>query len=242
MDIDNVSGVPQYIEILDRQQKALKAAMARQGQRPTDLKSRQELITQFMVSILAQSMMQLGPQMTSHFHTSFVPIPYKPCITPLDELKPTRIRNLGLETHHRGSYLLVRALTPPRRMTAIMAIVEDENGDAIPLQLYQQPDEKFRPATSVIMKNDVYLVKEPYFKATSDGSYGLRVDHVSDIIRLDEHHDLLPEKWKPTVLDIGKTADDWKLEGNVAMERKHYWAAIQRYLTSSSVACGEPFR
>ncbi|EDO02331.1 hypothetical protein SS1G_04807 [Sclerotinia sclerotiorum 1980 UF-70] len=202
MDIDNVSGVPQYIEILDRQQKALKAAMARQGQRPTDLKSRQELITQFMVSILAQSMMQLGPQMTSHFHTSFVPIPYKPCVTPLDELKPTRIRNLGLETHHRGSYLLVRALTPPRRMTAIMAIVEDENGDAIPLQLYQQPDEKFRPATSVIMKNDVYLVKEPYFKATSDGSYGLRVDHVSDIIRLDEHHDLLPEKWKPTVLDI----------------------------------------
>ncbi|KAJ8069889.1 hypothetical protein OCU04_000300 [Sclerotinia nivalis] len=238
MDIDNVSEVSQYVEILDRQRKALKAAMARQGQRPRDMKPRQELITQLMMSILAQKMMQLGPQTTSQFHTSFVPVPYEPCVTPLGELKPTRIRNLRLETHHRGSYLLVRALTPPSRMTAVMAIVEDENGDAIQLQLYQQPDEKFRPATSVIMKNDAFLIKEPYFKTTSDGGYGLRVDHVSDIILLDEHHDMLPEKWKPTVLDIGKTADDWKLEGNVAMGRNHYWAAIRSY--TAALKCHPP--
>ncbi|KAF7879007.1 hypothetical protein EAF04_000207 [Stromatinia cepivora] len=229
MDIDNVSEVSQYVKILDRQQKALKAAMARQGQRPRDMKPRQELITQFMISVLAQKMMQLGPQTNTQLHTSFVPIPYEPCVTPLGELRPIHIRNLRLETHHRGSYLLVRALTLPSRITAIMAIVEDKNGDAIQLQLYQQPDEKFCPATSVILKNDTFLIKEPYFKTTSDGGYGLRVDHVSDIIRLDEHHDMLPEKWKPTVLDIGKTADDWKQEGNVAMGKNHYWAAIQSY-------------
>ncbi|KAI9640898.1 hypothetical protein NHQ30_010739 [Ciborinia camelliae] len=225
MDIDNVSEVPQYIQLLDRQKAALNAAMVYQGQRPKNMKSRQELITRFMITCLSQQMSQPRHQL----YTSWVPIPYLPSVKPLEELKPMYIKDLRLETHHRGSCLIVRALTPPNRMTAIMAIVEDENADAVMLQLYQQPDEKLRPTTSVIMKNDVFLLKEPYFKTTSDGGYGLRVDHVSDLVRLDENHDMLPKRWGSRVLDISKTADDWKREGNEAMGKKRYWEAIQSY-------------
>lgn len=241
MDIDNVSDHSQYFEILVKQQKALKDAMARQGQRPKDFKCPQELIQQLMMRVLMQKMMEFDPQNnTKHFiSTSFLPIPYGPSVTPLDELQPIHIKNLRLETHHRGSYLLVRALTPPDRITAIMAVVEDENAVAIQLQLYQQPDENLRPATSVIMKNDVFLIKEPYLKTTSDGGYGLRVDHVSDAIRLGAFHDMVPEKWKPTVMNISKTADDWKQEGNEEMGGKHYWAAIQRYDRNSSMTYGD---
>ncbi|TGO08030.1 hypothetical protein BTUL_0230g00120 [Botrytis tulipae] len=229
MDVDNVSEVSQYVQILERQRMALKAAMRRQGQHPKDMKSRPELIRDFMMNALSQQMYWLLRQNSMQLHTSFVANTYAPSTTPLDKLKPIQIKDLRLETHHRGSYLLVRASTPPTRMTAIMAIVEDENEDAVRLQLYQQPDEKVRPATSVIMKDDAFLVKEPYFKTTSDGGYGLRVDHVSDITYLDAHHNMLPEKWKPTVIDISKTPEDWKQEGNEAMEKKQYWEAIQNY-------------
>lgn len=41
-----------------------------------------------------------------------------------------------LESHHRVSYLVLRTATPVDRMTAIMAIVEDEKGHAATLQLY----------------------------------------------------------------------------------------------------------
>lgn len=95
------------------------------------------------------------------------------------------IKDLRLETHHRGNCLLLRSITPPNKMTAIMVIVEDEMKDAVMLQLYQQVDKMHRPATSILNQNDVCLVKEPYFKVMADGNYGLRVDHVSDLVKIE---------------------------------------------------------
>ena len=46
-------------------------------------------------------------------------------------------------------------------MTAIMAIVEDENGDVIMLQLYQQEDESARAAADIVNVSTILLVKEP---------------------------------------------------------------------------------
>ncbi|QSZ28627.1 hypothetical protein DSL72_003126 [Monilinia vaccinii-corymbosi] len=230
MDIVNVSEDHKYLEILNRQKAVLNAAMARQGHRPKDMKSRQELISQFMMIRMSQLMSQSQTQNGSQMRISWVPLPYEPSITPLEDLTPIHIKDLRLETHHRGRYLLVRALTPAHRITGIIAIVEDENADALPLQIYQQPDEKLRPATSVIAEKDVFLVKEPYLKTAGDGGYGLRVDHVSDLVCLDGNHEILPKNWKSRgVIDLGKTADDWKQEGNLAMGEKRYWAAIQSY-------------
>jgi hypothetical protein len=49
-------------------------------------------------------------------------------------------------------------------MTAIMAIMEDENGDVIMLQLYQQEDEDTRAAAGIVDVGKLLLVKEPYLR------------------------------------------------------------------------------
>lgn len=55
-----------------------------------------------------------------------------------------------LETHHRGRYILVKTVTPVDRMTAILAIVEDEEGNSLMLQLFSQ--EKARSADDILSK------------------------------------------------------------------------------------------
>ena len=237
MDTCDVSNLEMYKQVMAGQKTLLNAAKARQGQLPRDRKSRAELVHIFMVRNGMRMMEQLTVHYEYQLHTSFVPPPYPPSTTRLKKLKPIYIKDLRLETHHRGSYLLIRSITPPNRMTAIMAIVEDENGDATLLQLYQQSDENIRPTTSIITENDVFIIKEPFFKVTSDGGYGLRIDHVSDLVYIDTSNNILPTQWAPSVLDIDKTAGDWKVEGNNAMKRKQYWTAVQRYVISSMV-CG----
>lgn len=230
MDTYDVSNSGQHLQLLARQKEVLKAARARQGERPKDRRSREELVNNFMIQHTIQQMKRFKTRDTTEIHSSFVPSPYPPSIAPLEELKQTFIKDLQLETHHRGNYLLVRSITPPNRMTAIMAIVVDEREDAVMLQLYQQDDKNDRPATSVIKQNDVFLVKEPYFKVMADGGYGLRIDHLSDLVRVEARDERLPKQWSPRVFDVGKTADDWKIEGNDAMRRHQYWIAIERYV------------
>ena len=230
MDTHDVSGSDQYFQLLARQKEILNAARARQGERPKDRRSREELVANFMTQHTIQQMKQINTRDATGIYSSFVPPPYPPSIAPLGELKQTFIKDLQLETHHRGNYLLVRSITPPNRMTAIMAIVVDEREDAVMLQLYQQDDKNDRPATSVIKQNDVFFIKEPYFKVMADGEYGLRIDHLSDLVCVRAGDERLPMQWAPRIFDVGKTADDWKLEGNNAMRGHQYWIAIERYV------------
>jgi hypothetical protein len=231
MDTYDASASIPHLELLFRQKAVLEAARARQGERPKDRKSREELVNSFMIQYTIQQMKQLKTRdATIEMHTSFVPPPYPPSITPLKDLKQTFIKDLQLETHHRGNYLLVRSITPPNRMTAIMAIVMDEREEAVMLQLYQQDDKTNCPATSAIKKNDVFFVKEPYFKVMADGEYGLRIDHLSDLVRAEACDERLPKEWSPRIFDVDKTADDWKLEGNKAMRKHKHWIAIERYV------------
>ena len=105
------------------------------------------------------------------------------------------------------------------------------------LQLYQQDDKKVRPAANILKHNDIVIIKEPYFKVIGDGEYGLRVDHVSDLVRIELCDKRVPRQWTPRVVDLDKT-DDWKLEGNEAMGTEQYWVAVQKYWgTPSSNLC-----
>jgi len=228
MNTDDVSDIGQYTQFLDAQKAILKAAMAREGQLPTDRKARGELIDKHQMMTM-QTMMQRFGQKEMQIHSSFLPPPYPPSTASLDELTAIYIKDLRLGIHHRGNYLLVRSVTAPNRMTAIMVVVEDEKRDALVVQLYQQPDENVRPASSIITNGDVFLIKEPFFKIMGDGEYGLRVDHVSDLVRIDARHKLCSKQWIPDLFNLRRTADDWKQEGNVAMGRERYWEAIQRY-------------
>jgi len=173
-------------------------------------------------------MQQLG-QKNKQIRSSLLSPPYPPSTASLNELKPIYIQDLRLGIYHRGNYFLIRSVTAPNRMTAIMAVVEDEKRDALVVQLFQQPEEEVRPVSSIIKNGDVFLIKEPIFKIMADGEYGLRVDHISDLVRIDARHELWPKQWIPVLFNLKKNADDWKREGNIAMGKNQYWEAIQRY-------------
>lgn len=230
MDIDDVSGIGYYTQHLNAQKSTLKAAAARTGQLPTDRKTRGELITRQRKAAM-QDMMSQFERKEGQVHSSFLPPPYLPSVESLENLTPIHIKELRLGTHHRGNYLLVRSVTAPNRMTALIVIVEDELLDALTMQLYQQPEENVQTASSIITTGRAFVVKEPFFKVMADGNYGLRIDHISDLVHIDSKHKLWPHNWKAHTDGLVKTANDWKQEGNTAMGIKNCWEAIRWYDT-----------
>ena len=197
MDIKDVSNESRYISYLKQIQAAAERAAQRKGQAVRDHPPPQQLVSSFMMKLMARS---YRPQPSEHtIATTQVPSPYPPCTNSVNDLKPIMISDMRLETHHRGKKIMLRVLTPPDRITAVMAIVEDKKGTAVLLQLYHQPDETIVPATEILNANMVYIVKEPFFKCVTDGTYSLRVDHPSDIIRLDGADDRIPSRWRPSI-------------------------------------------
>jgi hypothetical protein len=160
--------------------------------------------------------------------TTFIPPSYLPCTKALDKLEQMKVKELRLETQHRGKYLLVKSLTPSRRMGAIMAIVEDEDEECVLLQLYGREHENDRRASEILTEGMTMAIKKPYFKTNCTGGYGVRADHVGDILWLSYHDELVPAKWGPAFLAMDKPALKWKDEGDEAMRERKYWGAIER--------------
>jgi hypothetical protein len=147
------------------------------------------------------------------------------------------ISDLLVETHHRGAYLLVRSVTTPQdRMTAVMAVVEDENGDVLMVQLYHQENAPDGRAEEILVEGTVLIAKEPYLKLMSDGTYGLRVDHVSDAVFLPEDDERIPGKWRRQPAEQMCTALAWKTEGNRHYNNSAYRSAIEWYVWCTKVA------
>ncbi|EMD66047.1 hypothetical protein COCSADRAFT_86951 [Bipolaris sorokiniana ND90Pr] len=223
-DLDN------FGHMLKQQKRVLQNAKKKQGQCPRDRKGREEMLLEFMMASMATSMKQSNQ--THMVHSSFVPEAYPPSTVSVDTLKPLSIGELRLETHHRGTSLLLRTLTPPNRMTGILVLVEDQNRDVTVLQLYQQRDEDSRAASDIIGEGSILIIKEPFFKVMASGEYGIRVDHVSDVMFLDNDDPKVPQSWRPRLSEIGNSADALKLEGNILMGQGKYWKAIQVYSNS----------
>jgi hypothetical protein len=225
MDIDDAT--ERHMHLLETQKTTLAKAKLRKGQKPHDRKRKKELYDDFMLALMLR---RVSPQMSgTMMHSSFVPPAYHPCIKSFADLKPIAIKNLQLETHHRGTYLLLRSLTPPYRMTAIMAVMEDGNLDAVKLQIYQQEDEEVCKAADIINIGTIMIVKEPYYKVMGDGEYGVRVDHLSDVVTLHETDERIPEAWKPRFIELDRSAESLKTQGNMAMGEGRYWDAIEEY-------------
>ncbi|CAJ2507834.1 Uu.00g090200.m01.CDS01 [Anthostomella pinea] len=147
------------------------------------------------------------------------------------------ISAMKLETHHRGTKTLLRVLTPPDRINAVMAVVEDQEGTAVLLQLYHLPEETVVPADHVLCKDRVCILKEAFFKATTDGTYSLRVDHVNDIIWLADDDEHIPAKWRRQRLAVQQASLEARMQGNKAVSNND-WAKAER-LYSSAISAAE---
>jgi hypothetical protein len=228
--MDVCKDLDEYTQVMQQHRRMLQEAKKRRGQRPDDRKKRDGMLYEFMMASIASMATagKTGNEGQQLVNSSFVPPAYPPCTAALDTLKPIAIENLRLETHHRDTYLMLRAITPPNRMTALIVLAENENGDATILQLYQQENEASRPATEVVDKDSILLVKEPFFKVTASGDYSLRVDHLSDVVFLNNEDPRVPKSWQPSMLELRleymgsfrRSADSLKLGGCFGERRK----------------------
>lgn len=212
------------MQLLLKQKQSLQDAQSRKGQHPRRKKSREELLLQFRVRLM---MKQNRVDFNSNLRSSFIPPAYSPCISPFCDLTKVLMKDLLLETHHRGTYVLLRSITPPDRMNAIMAIVEDENEDALMLQLYYQEEENERSMEEILGEGRVLIVKEPYLKLMSDGDYGIRVDHLSDAIHLPIYDQRVPSCWQPRFAENNMSVNAWKMKGNEYFNESKYHSAIE---------------
>ncbi|KAL2839285.1 hypothetical protein BJY01DRAFT_250596 [Aspergillus pseudoustus] len=223
MDTHDVSDAPEYLQYLQKQKKVLHNAQFYKGKALEPTKSRDEIVMEFM---FRRMMSRDRPANRHDIHSSFVPPAYPPSVAALSTLKPIQIRDLTLETHHRGFYILLRAVTPADRMTAVMAVVEDERGDVVMLQLYNQ--EKEFSTDGRLIEGTAILVKEPYLKIMADKNYGIRVDHLSDVKFLPSDDPLVPLSWGHRC-EIDATANHCKTKGNNHFNKAEYYLAINWY-------------
>lgn len=232
MNIHNVSGVPQYAELLSNQKKALKDAQTRVGQKMKQGKSRAEIIMQFQFRQLMGRQRQLsrGSRVGFNIRSSFIPPAYSPSLRSITDLRKIVIKDLLLETHHRDNYIIVRSVTPADRMNAVMAVVEDEKSDVLVLQLYHQEEENTRAAEDLVGKGTVLIIKEPYLKMMSDGDYGIRIDHPSDLIHLPRNDPRIPSCWRSSIKELESSAEYLRKEGNNYFNASNYHAAIELWV------------
>lgn len=228
MDIDDVSGTDHQIAAsLAKQKQTLEAAKRRKGERPKTMKSRGLLIHEFMMMSMSQNMYR--PNHKHMVHQSWVAESYPPSVAPLSTLKKLHIKEMQLETHHRGFYALLKVATPPHIMTSVQVITEDEKESGVMLVVYQQEDTEYGLAEEISQMGGVCIVKEPYFKIMSDGEYGVRIDHVTDIVWLTQDDDRIPLSWQARVSEVDKTAKELKEEGNAALKARKLHKAVERY-------------
>lgn len=203
MDIQDASGMDQYMRMITMQKQVLRKASRFVGKKPVKREPRELKVQKFMFSLLQGHMRAF---FNSHnVRTTIISETYPPSTQSLSTLSKIMINDLRLETHHRGRYLLVRAATPPDKVIAIMNIVEDEDGEVVLLQVYNQDESG--DFNHVVPYGTVCVVKEPYFKTTGDGGDGLRVDHVSDIVFLNPLDARIPREWR-RMDELERTAEE----------------------------------
>ncbi|KAI1810123.1 TPR domain protein [Poronia punctata] len=213
---------------------AAKLADSRRGYIPRDHPSPQSVLSKFYAH---HSMQKFRDQAGGYgvFTTTPIPPAYHPCILPADDLEPIAIKQMMLQEHHRGRKVLLRVLTEQTTINAVMAVVEDEEGTALPLQLYHQPKRTTDDVDDVLRANMVLIVKEPFFKMAGDGSYSIRVDHVSDVIWLLPTDPRIPQKWRNKRL-IAEESVALRGQGNAAVGIKHWIQAEELYSRAAQAA------
>jgi len=176
MNVHDLSGEGQYIAHIKAQKEKAQQANARKGHKPNDIKKKKQaekLIRDFEMCRISTNMQKM--MRPNQCKTSWMPEPYYPATKPIEELKQTYVDEMRLETHHRGTYVIVRTITEENIMTAVMALAEDQHENVMLISLYQQNTATVQFGIPILNLGDVLLIKEPYFKQTLDGQYSIRV-------------------------------------------------------------------
>ncbi|KAI1321894.1 TPR domain protein [Xylariaceae sp. FL0255] len=206
---------------------ATEKANRQRGYIPTDHPPKDMVVVRFMATLMAKSMARADDRGDmAQLITTQIPLAYPPCVMSMDDLTPMAIKQMRLLESQRGKKVTLRVLTPPDMMNAIMAIVEDEEGTAVLLQLYHQPKPPLIEPEDILHPGMVIVVKEPFFKVGTDGTYSIRVDHVSDVVWLQETDLRIPLQWQPRFVELEDSVTI-RRRGNEFVQ-KEQWAKAER--------------
>ncbi|PNP81143.1 hypothetical protein FNYG_05610 [Fusarium nygamai] len=218
-----------YAALLKELKDAMSKAELSKGQLVTDYPDPEALAEAFR----QESTRNNGTQEKKPAYVTLIPDPYEPCPIPEKDLELMSISDMRLQTHHRGKKVLLRVKTAPARAAAIMTIVEDQEGTAVLLSLYQLLHVDLltirHPA-----QDSVAILKDPFFEKIADETYSLQVYHPSDIIWLEDHDERVPEQWR--VHREIKSSAEYRAEGEELANKEHWLSALHSYTLAIDTA------
>jgi len=190
----------------------------------------------------ASLMADMGGANTDKLPALAVGQPYPPCIVSTGDLKPIKLDNLHLETHHRGYRLNVKRVSPVVTLAArSWTMVQDEDGnetERLELCLH-----KSRYGEENLESSSNFVIKEPYFTLSDEGEATLRIDHPSDLIIC---RDVIDPGSVATINELNCHAEDaaaaekiartYKDEGNTALKQQDLPLAHAKYTEGLKVA------
>ena len=111
----------------------------RKGEIPKDRKHRDQLVREFTARY--QNTTQAKRQVNNaDIYIQLSTIHYHPSVAPMATLEKVFIKDVQLEVHPRGKYILLRTATRAVHLASIVVIVEDELGDGMTLQIAHQEE------------------------------------------------------------------------------------------------------
>ena len=140
--------------------------------------------------------------------------PYPPSTTSPTDLKPIKLAELEVDTHHRGRVLTVERTGPVVPLIAYAwTVVKDDAGHAERLEVYLH---KSKRGEDMLESTRDFKIKEPYFTINEQGEAAIRINHPSDLICIKN-------------IEPAQAAEKWKDKGNAALKRKEFVEAADCY-------------
>lgn len=163
-------------------------------------------------TLLAQGIAKLGIHEMETDHTDvdldqtfILQEPYLPCTAPLADLDSMTIKDPQPETHHQGKFLWLQKAG--QNQVFVMAsrvafIVADHEGSGDVLEIPLSDQEFCWDDLQTRHGRIAVAVKEPFYTKNETGAYGIRVDHLSDLVIFNLPHDLASDAFNKSASEI----------------------------------------
>lgn len=101
----------------------------------------------------------------------------------------------------------MRLATQGEGLTGVLALVVDEKENAVTLRVLS---DALCCQDGPLQEGQILLVKEPFLTRMSDTEYGIRVDHVSDLVIVPLTDKMVPPVWRSEVPE--EQSSQWAIE------------------------------
>ena len=159
--------------------------------------------------------------------------------TPLDDTSAIVIKDMRVGKLHSSRHLLCRIIGPAVRLTSIALLIEDEDGNAMRLGVYNYVSSStpLQQVQALFSLGTIWRILHPFLKEASDGDLVIRVDDPQLLQARDaaEWGQSQPGTQAPLAVAVASTAEECKEAGNAAYGRGEWTASIDQFTRGLSL-------